>query len=98
MLRVLLHDALAAALLHGFERISFHGYCIEARCLSAADAEGASVDITLTADGGAHLLDRVLIAVAFRADPGSACRIDYSHAPAIAARCAESSRWLCQPG
>jgi len=28
MLRVLVHDALAAALLHGFERISFHGYCI----------------------------------------------------------------------
>jgi hypothetical protein len=34
MLRVLVHDALAAALLHGFERISFHGYCIEARCAS----------------------------------------------------------------
>ena len=31
MLRVLAHDALAAALLRGFERISFHGYCIEVR-------------------------------------------------------------------
>ena len=68
MLRVLVHDALAAALLHGFKRISFHGYCIEARRFSAAGAERASVDLTLTAFGGAELLDRVRIAVAFRSD------------------------------
>ena len=97
MLRVLVHDALAAALLHGFERISFHGYCIEARRLSAAGAERASVDLALTVDGGAELLDRVRIAVAFRSDPGSACRIDHLHAPAIAARRAESLAGCVSP-
>jgi hypothetical protein len=85
-----MHDALAAALLHGFDRISFHGYCIEARRFSAAGAERASVDLTLTADGGAELLDRVRIAVAFRSDPASACRIDPLHARAVAARQTES--------
>jgi hypothetical protein len=90
MLRVLVHDALAAALLHGFERVSFHGYCIEARCLSISGADVASVELVLTIDGGAKLLDRVRIAVAFPSDPGSACRIDHSRAPAIAARRADS--------
>ena len=85
MLRVLVHDALSAALLHGFERVSFHGYCIEARCISTCGADVASVELVLTADGGAELLDRVRIAVASRSDMGSACRIDHSHAPASAA-------------
>ena len=97
MLRVLVHDALAAALLHGFERVSFHGYCIEARCLSASGADVASVELVLTIDGGAELLDRVRIAVAFRSDPGSACRIDPSHAPAIVARRAESLAGCVSP-
>jgi hypothetical protein len=97
MLRVLVHDALAAALLHGFARISFHGYCIEARCLCAADAEGASVVLTLTGDGGAKLLDRVHIAVAFRSDEGSACRIDTLHAPAVVALQAESLAGCVSP-
>lgn len=90
MLRVLVQDALAAALLHGFERVSFHGFCIEARCLSASGADPACMALTLTADGGAEMLDRVRIAVAFRSDPGSACRIDHLHAPAVAARQTES--------
>lgn len=97
MLRVLVHDARAAALLHGFERISFHGYCIEARRLSAAGAEGASVELVFTIDGGAELLDRVRIAVAFRSDPGSACRIDPLHAPVFAARQAESLAGCVSP-
>jgi len=42
------------------------------------------------ATSGAELLDRVRIAVAFRSDPGSACRIDPLHAPEVAARRAES--------
>lgn len=97
MLRVLVHDALAAALLHGFERISFHGYCIEARCLSTAVADVASIELVLTADGGAELLDRVRIAVAFRSDPGSAWRIDFLHAPEVAARQAESLAGCVSP-
>lgn len=97
MLRVLAHDALSAALLHGFERVSFHGYCVEARCLSASGADVASVELVLTIDGGAELLDRVRIAVAFRSDPGSACRIDHSHAPATAARRAESLAGCVSP-
>jgi hypothetical protein len=97
MLRVLVHDALAAALQHGFERISFHGYCIEARCLSTCGAGVASVELALTIDGGAELLDRVCIAVAFPSDPGSACRIDQSRAPAIAVRRAESLAGCVSP-
>jgi hypothetical protein len=97
MLRVLVDDALAAALRHGSERISFHGYCIEVRRLFAADTEVAAVDLALTADGGAELLDRVRIAVAFPSDPGSACRIDPLHAPAIAARRVESLAGCVSP-
>lgn len=98
MLRALVHDALAAAMLHGFERVSFRGYCIEARCLSTSGADVASVELVLTIDGGAELLDRVRIAVAFRLDEGSACRIDPLPALPVAARQALVSRWLCQPG
>ena len=97
MLRLLVDDALAAALLHGSERISFHGYCIEARRLSAAGAVSTFVELTLAGGSGAELLDRVRIAVAFRSDPGSACRIDHSHAPAIAARRAESLAGCVSP-
>ena len=97
MLRALVHDALAAAMLHGFERVSFHGYGIEARCLFTCGADVASVEFVLTINGGAELLDRVRIAVAFRSDPGSACRIDHSHAPAIAARRAESLAGCVSP-
>jgi hypothetical protein len=97
MLRVLVHDALAAALLHGFERISFHGYCIEARRLSASGADGLPWNSRSPSDGGAELLDRVRIAVAFRSDPGSACRIDHSRVPAIAARRAESLAGCVSP-
>ena len=97
MLRVLAHDALSAALLHGFERISFHGYCIEARRFSAAGAERASVDLTLTADGGAELLDRVRIAVACRSDPRSACRVDFLHVPSMAACTTESLAGCVSP-
>jgi len=67
------------------------------RRFSAAGAERVSVDLTLTADGGAELLDRVRIAVAFRSDPGSACRIDHSRAPSIAARRAESLAGCVSP-
>ena len=97
MLRVLAHDALAAAMLHGFERVSFHGYCVEARCLSASGADVASVELVITMHGGAELLDRVRIAVAYRSDPGSACRIDHSRVPAIAARRAESLAGCVSP-
>jgi hypothetical protein len=90
MLRVLAHDALANAMLRGFERVSFHGYCIEARRICTVSADRASIALTLTADGGAELLDRVRIAVAFRSDPGSACRIVPLHARAVAARQTES--------
>lgn len=97
MLRVLVHDALAAAMLHGFERVSFRGYCIEARCLSTSGADVASVELVLTIDGGAELLDRVRIAVAFRSDPGSACRIDPLHALPVAARQTESLAGCVSP-
>jgi hypothetical protein len=97
MLRLLVHDALAAALLHGFDRVSFHGYCIEARCLSTSGADVASVELVLTIDGSAELLDRVRIAVAFRSDPASACRIAPSHALPVAARQAESLAGCVSP-
>ncbi len=97
MLRVLAHDALSAAMLHGFERVSFHGYCVEARCLSASGADVASVELVLTIHGGAELLDRVRIAVAFRSNPGSACRIDPLHALRVAARQTESLAGCVSP-
>jgi hypothetical protein len=97
MLRVLAYDALANAVLRGFDRVSFHGYCIEARPLSTSGADVASVELMLTIDGDAELLDRVRIAVAFRLEEGSACRIDHSHAPATAARRAESLAGCVSP-
>lgn len=77
MLRILVHDALVAALLSGFERVTFHGYCIEARRLSAAGADVACVALTLTAGCGAEPMDQLGIAVAIRSETGSACRIDH---------------------
>jgi hypothetical protein len=97
MLRLLVHDALAAALLHGFDRVSFHGYCIEARCLSASGAGLASVDLALTADGGADPLDRARIAVAFGSDPGSGCRTAALHALPVAVLRAESLAGCVSP-
>lgn len=97
MLRVLVHDALANAMLRGFERVSFHGYCIEARRISTVGADRASIAVTLTVGCGAEVPDRVRIAVAFRSDPGSACRIDHSHAPATAACQAESLAGCVSP-
>ena len=38
MLRVLAHAALADAVLHGGERLAFHGYRLEGRRLTAAGA------------------------------------------------------------
>jgi hypothetical protein len=77
MLRVMVQEVLVAALLRGFERATFHGYCIEATRLSAAGADIAFIALTFTAGCGVELPDRVRIAVAFRSDTGSACRIDH---------------------
>ena len=97
MLRVLAHDALADALLHGTERLVFHGYRVVARRLTAAGADRAFIELTLAGRGGAELLDRVRIEVAFRSDPGSACRIDPLHALPVAARQAESLAGCVSP-
>ena len=97
MLCVLVQEVLVAAMLRGFERVSFHGYCIEATRLSTAGADIAFVALTLTAGCGAELPDRVRIAVAFPSDTGSACRIDYSHAPTVAACQAESLAGCVSP-
>lgn len=77
MLRILVHDALVAAMLRGFERVTFHGYCIEARRLSAAGADIACVALTLASGCGAEPMERLGIAVAIRSETGSACRIDH---------------------
>lgn len=97
MLRVLAQDALADAASHGVEQLSFHGYSIEAKRLSTAGVGRAFIELTLTAGSGAELLDRVRIAVAFRSDVGSACRIDHSHALANAMRRAESLAGCVSP-
>ena len=90
MLCVLAREALAVATLHGAAQLSFRGYRVAATRLCAAGADGAFVEITLAGNRGGEPLDRVRIAVAFRSDPGSACRIDHSSTPAIAGRRAES--------
>lgn len=97
MLRVLAREALADATLHGVAQLSFRGYRVAATRLCAAGADGAFVEITLAGNCGGEPLDRVRIAVAFRSDVGSACRIDHSHAPAIAACQAESLAGCVSP-
>ncbi|MCO5108798.1 MAG: hypothetical protein M9907_17195 [Burkholderiaceae bacterium] len=97
MLRALARELLADAVVQGAACASFHGYGIAARRLSAAGAVSTFVELTLAGGSGAELLDRVRIAVAFRSDPGSACRIDHSRVPAIAARRAESLAGCVSP-
>jgi hypothetical protein len=97
MLCVLAREALAVATLHGAAQLSFRGYCVAATRVRAAGADGAFVEVTLAGNRGDEPLDRVRIAVAFRSDPGSACRIDHSRAPAIAARRAESLAGCVSP-
>lgn len=97
MLCVLAREALAVATLHGAAQLSFRGYRVAATRLRAAGADSAFVEITLAGNRGGEPLDRARIAVAFRSDPGSACRIDHSHAPATAARRAESLAGCVSP-
>ncbi len=98
MLCVLAREALAVATLHGAAQLSFRGYRVAATRLCVAGTDGAFVEITLAGSRGGEPLDRVRIAVAFRSDVGSACRIDPLDALPVAARQAESLRWLSQPG
>lgn len=97
MLCVLAREALAVATLHGAAQLSFRGYRVAATRLCAAGADGAFVEITLAGNCGGEPLDRVRIAVAFRSDPGSACRIDPLHALPVAARQAESLAGCVSP-
>ena len=97
MLRVLAREALAFATLHGAAQLLFRGYRVAATRLCAAGADGAFVEITLAGNCGGEPLDRVRIAVAFRSDPGSASRIDHSHAPATVACQAESLAGCVSP-
>ena len=97
MLNVLAREALAAAVLHDAAQLSFRGYRIDARRLRAAGADGALVEITLAVDGGDAPLDRVRIAVASRSDPRSACRVDFLHAPSMAACTTESLAGCVSP-
>ena len=97
MLCVLAREALAVATLHGAAQLSFRGYRVAARRLGATGADKAFVEITLAANRSREPLDRVRIAVASRSDPGSACRIDHSHAPAISACQAESLAGCVSP-
>lgn len=85
MLRALFEEVLMRAALHGFERVSFHGYRIEGRSLRAAGARHARVMLTLDDEDGATLLDAVRIAVARPSRPGSACVIPHPRAPMLAA-------------
>ena len=97
MLCVLAREALAVATLHGAAQLSFRGYRVDARRVCAAGPDGAFIEVTLAGNRGDEPLDRVRIAVASRSDVGSACRIDHSHAPVIAARQAESLAGCVSP-
>lgn len=97
MLCVLAREALADATLHGAAQLSFRGYRVAATLLCAAGSDGAFVEITLAGNCVDEPLDRVRIAVASPSDPGSACRIDPLHAPAIAARRVESFAGCVSP-
>lgn len=97
MLRALFDEVLMTAALHGFERVSFHGYRIEGRCLYAAGARHACVMLTLTAEEGCALLDAVRIAVALPSRARSACVIPHPRAPALATLGAESLAGCVSP-
>jgi hypothetical protein len=90
MLRVLAHEALVLATLHGAAQLSFRDYRVGARRRSDAGADGAFIEITLADKRTGEPLDRVRIAVASRSDAGSACRIDSLDA-ATTASCATES-------
>lgn len=97
MLCVLAREALAVATLHGVAQLSFRGYRVAATRLCTAGTDGAFVEITLAGNRGGEPLDRVRIAVAFRSDPGSACRTDPLHALPVDARQAESLAGCVSP-
>jgi hypothetical protein len=97
LLRVLACEALAVAALSGAAQLSFRGYRIDASRLGAAGADEVLVEITLAVDGVGAPLDRVRIAVASRSDPRSACRVDFLHAPSMAACTTESLAGCVSP-
>jgi hypothetical protein len=75
MLRALAHAAIAEAVSGRPTRVSFHGYCIEARITSWAGDRQAFVDLALGGIGSDESLDRVRIAIADRNALQSAWRI-----------------------
>ena len=87
--RVLAREALAVARCGGAAQLSFAAIASLPGASAPPGRMAHSSRSRSLAIGGGEPLDRVRIAVASRSDPGSACRIDHSHAPAIAA-CAPS--------
>jgi len=97
MMRALFDEVLRTAALHGFERVSFHGYRIEGRSLYVAGARHARVMLTLHADDGSALHDAARIAVALPSRLRSACVISHPRAPVLAALEAESLAGCVSP-
>jgi integrating conjugative element protein (TIGR03761 family) len=96
MLRVLVHDALAAALLHGFERLSFRGYCIEATRLCGRGG-WASVETHARWRRRRRAAGSRPHCSCIPIGPGISMPHRSSRAPAIAARRAESLAGCVSP-
>ena len=86
MICAMAHAALIGAARHGKDCTSFRGFRIDANRVRTDGGEGTLIEVTLSAAGGAALLDRVLIEVARHAHLGSACAIEPTAAGPVAPR------------
>ena len=97
MICAMTQDAIIAAVRDGLDRVSFHGYCINARSAGRVGESGDLVEVKLSVAGIACPLDSALIEVARDLSLGSACLIGSMSACRVGHLPDRVSRWLCQP-
>ena len=97
MICAMTQDAVIAAVRHGQDSVSFHGYCITARCVGWIGESGDLVEVKLSIGCGACPVDGALIEVARDLSLGSACLIEPIPACRVGPLPDRVSRWLCQP-
>ena len=97
MICAMAREAVIAAVRHGQERLSFHGYRIDAHCVGTDNDAGDLVEVKLSVGCGACPVDGALIEVARDLSLGSACLIEPIPACRVGPLPDRVSRWLCQP-
>lgn len=86
VLRAMTHDAVLAAAREGRQRLTFHGFLVEARRVGGEMLAGDLIEVRMSIGGEGCPSDFELIAVARHPISGSACIIQALRVPRLSAR------------